>query len=146
MKKLNFSIRIKASPEKVWDVLWNHDTYGKWTAPFCEGSKYTGDIKLGSRIMFLGPEGGGMFSEVDQLTPNEFVAFKHLGVVKDGKEQSSNGETNAWAGAMEDYTLRKEPDGTTELTVNLDTVDEHLEYFNQTFPKALDKVKALSEK
>ena len=146
MKKLNFSVRIKAPKEKVWDVLWNHDTYSKWTAPFSEGSKYTGEIKPGARIMFLGPDGKGMYSQVDQLQPKEFIAFKHLGVVKDGKEQPVDEETKKWSGSVEDYTLREEPDHTTELTVNVDTVEDHLDFFNQTFPQALDKVKEISEK
>ena len=46
---------------------------------------------------------------------------------------------------MENYSL-KETDGYTELTVDLDTDKEYLDYFNKTFPKALDKVRELSEK
>ncbi len=38
METLEFKIRIKAPAEKVWSVLWNDETYKKWTRVFCEGS------------------------------------------------------------------------------------------------------------
>jgi uncharacterized protein YndB with AHSA1/START domain len=34
-----FKTLIDAPREKVWDILWADDTYQKWTAAFCEGSK-----------------------------------------------------------------------------------------------------------
>lgn len=37
MKTLNFLIKIKASKEKVWNVLWDDETYRKWTSTFSEG-------------------------------------------------------------------------------------------------------------
>ena len=85
-----------------------------------------------------------MYSEVAQNKPNELMSFKHLGVVKDNKEQPMDEETKKWSGAMETYTL-KETDGVTDLRVDLDTVDEHESYFKEAFPKALDKVKELAE-
>ena len=49
-----------------------------------------------------------------------------------------------WAGAHENYTLNKVGDK-TELVVDMDVSDEFLSYFEETFPKALQKVKELSE-
>jgi hypothetical protein len=50
-----------------------------------------------------------------------------------------------WAGSTENYTLRT-VNGKTELTVDMDVVDEFKEYFQNTWPKALDKLKELAEK
>jgi uncharacterized protein YndB with AHSA1/START domain len=38
MQKLNFSTRINASKQKVWNTLWDDETYRLWTSAFAEGS------------------------------------------------------------------------------------------------------------
>ncbi len=144
MKKLRFSARINASTEKVWDLLWSDVTYRQWTSVFSEGSHAVTDWKEGSKVLFLGPEGEGMYSTIARKIPNEFMSFKHLGVVKNGKESPLDDETKKWSGAMENYTL-KETKESTELSVEIDVTEEMLDYFNETFPKALDKLKALAE-
>lgn len=35
MEKLIFNTEIKASKEKIWKVLWDDETYRKWTSAFC---------------------------------------------------------------------------------------------------------------
>lgn len=144
MKNLSLKIDINAPREKVWAVLWNDDTYRKWTSVFMEGSYAVSDWKEGSKILFLSPSGEGMFSMIAKKIPNEVMAFKHLGTVKDGKEQPDTKETKDWAGALETYTLRQTGNA-TELAVSMDVTEEHESYFRETFPKALEKVKVLAE-
>lgn len=74
MKILDFKIEIKAPKEKIWSVLWDDETYGKWTAVFCEGSYAVSDWKEGSVIQFLSPTGEGMNSVIDKKTDNEYIA------------------------------------------------------------------------
>jgi hypothetical protein len=50
----------------------------------------------------------------------------------------------SFAGAHENYTL-KDIGGKTELIVDMDMNDQYKDYFTQTFPKALAKVKELAE-
>ena len=138
----NFSIHIKAPCEKVWDILWNDATYRQWTAVFHEGSHAVSDWKEGSKVQFLTPDGSGMYSTIIQNTPNERMSFKHIGEIKKGEEQKPD---ESWTGAMETYLLH-EMDGATELRVELEGIEEYQDYFNKTFPKALDKVKELAEK
>ena len=145
MKKANFSVKINAPKEKVWETLWNDKTYREWTSVFSEGSHAVSDWKEGSKILFLGPEGGGMFSKIAKLVPNEYMSFEHLGELKEGKEQPADEKTQAWSGSQENYRLT-ETDGTTELNVEMDTTDEFLKYFNGVFPKALEKVKEIAER
>ncbi|MBC8045460.1 MAG: SRPBCC domain-containing protein [Fimbriimonadaceae bacterium] len=144
MQKENFSITINAPKEKVWKVLWDDDTYRKWTGVFSEGSYAESDWKEGSKIKFLSPKGEGMYSVINKKIGNEFMSFKHLGVVKDGIEQPLDEETKKWSGAMEEYTLREE-NGITNLDVEMDITDEYKDYFKGTWPKALQKVKELVE-
>lgn len=50
-----------------------------------------------------------------------------------------------WAGATENYFLAENENG-TELTTVMDSNEEFKEYFETTFPKALQMVKQLPEK
>ena len=49
-----------------------------------------------------------------------------------------------WSGAHETYTLTSR-NGWTTLKVDLDAADEHRQMFEDKFPKALQRVKALAE-
>jgi hypothetical protein len=145
MKKHEFNTSIDAPREKVWDVLWNDATYRQWTAPFSAGSHAVTDWKKGSKVLFLDGRGHGMVSRIEENIPNEFMSIEHLGEVKDGVEDTQSEAVKAWAGAHENYTLR-DNNGKTELTVEMDITDDFAEMFNNIFPKALAKVKELSEK
>ena len=149
MEKLNFSTNINAPREKVWEVLWNDDTYRKWTSAFMEGSyAETDNWKEGTKVLFLAPGGSGMVSTVARNKKNEFMSFKHLGEVKDGVEDTESEKVKQWAGATENYRLTDE-NGKTKLDVDLDvdnTNGDFKNYFIKTFPIALEKVKELAEK
>ncbi|MEI6950600.1 SRPBCC domain-containing protein [Paraflavisolibacter sp. H34] len=144
MKKLQFSIDVNAPREKVWKVLWDDATYRSWTSVFSEGSHAVSDWKEGSKIYFLSANGDGMNSVIAKNIPNEFMSFQHLGMLKDGKEVPPDAETEKWAGALENYTL-KGHNGATTLTVDMDATEEFEAYFQEKLPQALDKVKQLAE-
>jgi uncharacterized protein YndB with AHSA1/START domain len=144
MEKLQFKTTINASREKVWNILWTDATYRAWTSVFSEGSRAETDWKKGSKVLFTDGKGSGMVSRIDDLVPNEFMSFQHLGEVKNGVEDTTSERVQQWSGGRENYTLQN-ADGKTELTVDLDMVEEFKDYFTGTFPKALAKVKELSE-
>jgi hypothetical protein len=144
MEKINFSTTINAPKEKVWKVLWDDATYRKWTSVFSASSYAETDWKEGSKVLFLDGQGSGMVSKIEVNKPNEFMSFKHLGIVKDGVEDTDSDAVKGWGGAFENYTLN-EVNGVTELLVELDVNEEHKEMFMGMFPKALEKVKILSE-
>lgn len=139
MTTLNFSIKINAPKERVWDKLWSDAGYRQWTSAFAQGSYAESDWEEGSPIKFLGPNGEGMFAIIEKKVPLQEMTFKHLGEIKDGKEEPKD-----WAGARESYFLR-EVNGLTELDVSLDTTEDFQNYFKETFPKALQVVKQISE-
>jgi len=146
MEKMNFSIDIDAPKEKVWNILWDDDSYRKWTTPFAEGSyAKTDNWKEGSKVLFLGPSGEGMVSKVAANKKNEFMSFEHLGMVKDGVEDTESHSVKAWAGAKENYRLT-DANGKTKLVVDMDSTDDFKDYFLKAWPVALEKVKELSEK
>jgi uncharacterized protein YndB with AHSA1/START domain len=140
MKTNTFNVQINAPKERVWDVLWNDDTYRQWTAAFHEGSYAKSDWEEGGSIQFLSPEGDGMYSRIQKKIPNSVMIFEHLGEIKGGVEQPKS----EWSGARESYYL-SDNNGMTELKVEIDLSDEYAEYFKDIFPKALEVVKRLAE-
>ena len=145
MEKQEFRILIDAPREKVWNTLWNDSTYRAWTSAFTEGSYAKTDWKKGSKVLFLDGKNDGMVSTIAENKPNEYMSFMHLGIVKNGVEDTESEKIKEWAGALENYTL-KNVDGKTELTVDMDMNDEYKSYFETTWPKALDRLKELAEK
>ncbi|MBW8687102.1 SRPBCC family protein [Chitinophaga rhizophila] len=144
MEKKEFRILIDSPRETVWQVLWDDKTYREWTSAFAPGSWAKTDWKKGSKVYFMDAENCGMLSSVAENIPNEYMSFEHLGYVKEGKEDTESPEVKEWAGAHENYTL-KAVDGKTELVVHTDIVESHMEYFNNTWPKALEKLKEIAE-
>jgi len=145
MEKLHFKTTIKAPKEKVWNVLWDIESYKKWTKAFSESSNVETDgWKEGSKVIFGDGNGCGMIAKVAANKPNEFMSFKHLGQIDNGVEDTTSDKVKDWAGAMENYTL-KETNGETELLVDMDISPEFKDMFSQMWPKALESVKELAE-
>lgn len=144
MIRLTFSIAINASKEKVWYSLWDDENYEAWVSAFCEGSYAISDWNQGSKIYFLDQNGSGMNSEIALNKPFETMLFRHLGELKEYVELPETEATKAWSGAEERYDL-EESNGITTVTVTIDLVEKYLDYFKETFPIALEKLKAIAE-
>lgn len=145
MKRKEFKTRIKASREKVWEVLWGKDTYPRWTAAFTEGSRVETNWEEGGKVLFLNGDNEGMVSRIVEKKIPTKMDFEHLGMIdKTGKEDVKSEKVKEWAGSHEIYELEAQ-NGETLLTVTLDAADEFIDYFNDTWPKAFEKLKELSE-
>jgi uncharacterized protein YndB with AHSA1/START domain len=146
--KLHFSKQINAPKEKVWQSVIGKDTYPQWTEAFSPGSHFVGDWSAGSKILFLGPDDkgqmGGMVSRIAENRPHDYISIEHLGMVKNGVEDTTSDEVKAWTPAFENYTF-DERDGTTEFKVDMDSPEEYAESFKEMWGNALDKLKALAE-
>ena len=140
MQKLHFSIKINAPKEKIWRTMLDDKTYRDWTSVFAKGSHYQGSWDKGSKIKFFDGEGNGMTSEIAESKPYNFISIRHLGVIEDGKEDT----TKDWSGALENYTF-KEENGATELQIDMDSEDDYVEMMNKMWPKALQRLKGLAE-
>lgn len=143
MKTLQFTININASPQKVWTCLWEIENYKKWTSAFIEGSYYkTDSFTEGNKIHLLAPNGEGMYSLLEKIEEPNFLAFKHLGELKNFEEQVNTNPN--WTNAIESYRLLSSENGTL-LKVEVDTLEEYVDFMNKLFPIALQKLKALAE-
>lgn len=144
LSKIEFNININATAEKVWQILWNDDTYRKWTAVFAEGSYAKSTWEEGDKVYFLTPKGEGLYSLIEKKTPNKHMSFKHLGMMKDGEEISAADSGFDWEGAYEIYDLSEEG-GNTSLTATIYVWESDKAYFEKTFPLAMEEVKKLAE-
>ncbi|MBL7889275.1 MAG: SRPBCC domain-containing protein [Bacteroidia bacterium] len=151
MKHLQFKITIKAPANKVYDTmlgLSNKNSYEQWTALFNPTSSYEGNWNKGSKIYFVGVdehgEKGGMVSEIADNVPNRFVSIRHYGLLKGTEEITTGPDVEKWANGRENYTF-EENNGTTTVTVDLDTAEDFEDYMNDAYPKALAKLKEICE-
>ena len=152
MKKLQYKVSIHAPVTRIYDCMLginSKSTYEQWTSLFNPTSTYEGSWDKGSKILFIGVgekgEKGGMVSRIAENIPNRFVSIQHYGILKADKEITEGPEVEKWANGFENYSF-EENNGTTTVTVDLDTTEDFIDYMNENYPKALDKLKALCEK
>lgn len=150
MTTKHYSIHINAPKEKVWDTMLGQETYREWTSAFSEGGHFQGSWEQDSKMLFLGPDPetgkeGGMVSRIKENKQYEFVSIEHLGIIKDGVEDTTSEEAKKFAPAYENYTFT-EQGGVTEVSVDIDVAEEFADFFAEAWPKALAKVKEISER
>lgn len=86
-----------------------------------------------------------MVARIRENRPYEFVSIEHLGILKDGIEDTTSDEVKKWTPAFENYTFT-EKDGGTEVSVDMDIAEEYADMFKEMWPKALLKLKEISER
>lgn len=140
---------INAPRQKVWDAITTDALYREWTMAFCEGSYFEGGWNKGDAIRFYGPDKdgnvGGMISEIAESRMPEYISIRHVGMIENGVEDRESEKVKAWLPAFENYTL-KEVDGGTEFSVDMDSSDEYYAAFAEMWPRALAKLKEISER
>ena len=151
MKRLQFKKEINAPAEKIYRAMLGLDdkaTYEHWVSAFGPSSTYEGDWNTGNKIYFVSTDEngrkGGMISRVSVHVPAEFVSLRNEGFIDGDDEITSGPEAEEWIGGHENYRF-EEDQGRTTLTVEIDTADGHVEYFNKAYPVGLDRLKRLVE-
>ena len=152
MEKLQYTIKINAPVQKVYDLMLgisNKTTYEQWTSMFNPTSTYEGNWDKGSKMLFVGinekGEKGGMVSEISENIKNDYISIRHYGLVQANVEITSGPQVEKWANGFENYTFQ-ENNGNTDITIELVGFTEDLkDYMNESWPKALDKLKELCE-
>ncbi len=147
METISHSTEIRATAEKIWEILWSPDCYTEWTKFFGSGGgQFETDWKIDGRTLFLDKTGeNGMISTIESLNAPCEVVFKHLGYIKDGIAVTESREIEEWSGAQEKYFLT-ELDGFTKLQGEVHTSHEHAEQMKQGFEKGFELVKQLAER
>lgn len=141
MKKLAFSVDIFATKAKVWEVLWGDDSLREWADLIDPGTYMVGKLVEGSEIKFISAEGYGVTSFVEEVTPYDFVLFRHKADTQAGGTESRDDQ---WTGGVETYTLSHK-EGVTKLVIAFDAPEELVEIMADSYPKALGRIKRLAE-
>lgn len=144
METLIYEVEIEAPIEKVWDILWNSETYNAWTKFFAPSSSMHTDWQVGGKTYFLDGEGNGMVSTIDEMKKPEMLIFKHLGMIKDGKEDLESEEVKVWSGSLEKYYLSQK-NGVTILKVEIATLPEYIGMLKSGFVQGFEAVKYIAE-
>jgi len=151
MEKLQYKVSIQAPVAKVYDMMLgisNIATYEQWTFLFNPTSTYEGNWEKGSKILFIGVdekgEKGGMVSRIAENLVNRFVSIQHYGLLKGDVEVTEGEDVEKWANGFENYTF-EDNNGSTTVIVNLDTVEDFVDYMNEHYPMALEKLKEICE-
>lgn len=142
MPQLQFTTKIKATKQKVWETLWNDKTFRDWASIIDDGTYMEGEIIEGQIVRFISSVSGyGVTSLVEKLVPYEFVLFKHMA---DTKDNGKNTREKEWTGGTESYSLI-EQDSFTTLTVKTEVPKELEKIFLESMPKALERIRELGE-
>jgi len=152
MTNLQFKITINTPVTKIYDCMLginSKSTYEQWTALFNPTSTYEGSWEKGSKILFIGVdekgEKGGMVSKIAENIPNQFVSIQHYGLVKAGEEITEGAEVEKWANGMENYAFEESNEAVTVTVDLLNMPEEFIDYMNDAYPKALEKLKEICE-
>lgn len=149
MKKLHFNVDIAAPAAVVFKAVTDDQLYREWTAEFNPGSYFEGSWNKGDKILFVGisKEGKkeGMVAKIVENIPYSQISIRHEGLVDGDNEITEGPAVEGWAGALEEYFL-EEKDGVTHFRVAVDSNEEFAGYFEETWPKALNKLKEVSER
>lgn len=143
----NYSVEILADAKTCYETmlgLRNKLDYEAWTAVFNPTSTFKGNWQQGSRMYFIGTDESGieqgMVADIKEINPNKFVSIMHIGTYFNGKEQLEGEEVEKWAGSFENYSFI-EQDGKTTVQVDIDVLEDYLDYFEENYPKSLQRLK-----
>lgn len=147
--KVEKSVTISATQERIWETLIGPETYKDWTTAFCAGSYYVGDWSEGSTMRFLGPspedgEEGGMLCKIITHEPGRHIRAEHYGVIGKGVEIFEGPIYDEWIPSVEEYWL--DPSGSEwTLRIAADVPPSYVEFFSDAWDKALARVKEIAE-
>jgi hypothetical protein len=148
METQHFSVRVNASAAVVWTTMFDDSTYRQWTSVFNPNSYFEGDWLPGSEIRFLGTgddgKTSGMYGVITENRPHQYVLIEYQGQIVNDVDDTTSREARQLIGAREAYSF-SETDGTTTVTIDVDTADTYAELFGELWPKGLAKLKELAE-
>lgn len=145
VKTLNYSVRINAPKEKVWNTMLEPVAYKKWASAFSADSQFEGEWKQGTHMRFIDPNLGGTKAFLEEVKPFDRIHAKHVAIIaKDGSEDTQSAIAKTWIGITESYTLR-ENRGITELLIEINTHEDYEKMFDDGWPKAMGLLKTLCE-
>lgn len=148
MQKLDFKIAINASINTVYSITIDKRHFPIWTEIFAPNSHFEGSWDEGKILIYKCPDEKGkmqgMVNKIMKNKPNREIFIQPIGIIEDGKEIHSGEKVKDLDESFENYLFEKKGDG-TELHIRVSVFDKFEDYFNETWPKALEKLKFICE-
>ncbi|RQP18302.1 SRPBCC domain-containing protein [Parapedobacter defluvii] len=153
MERMQFTTSINAPVATVYDKMIGKETFKQWTSVFnpssdYEGGDMEGTWQKGAKVLFVGTDKKGkregMVGYIRENIPNRYISIEYVGIL-DGENEITEGPVaEDWQG-FENYTFEGH-NGSTTVTVDIDVNDQMVEYFRNTYPKALKKLREICER
>lgn len=144
MKKIEKSVVINTSKEKLWEVL-TRDTYTRdWYSIFSPGSHAITDWKEGSAVHFIDGSNNGMAARISESIPGKSLVITFTGQVINGKEDLESPEALKYKGGHETYRITEE-NGKVRLDISSDMDESMFEMMSGLWEKAFERLKQLAE-
>ncbi len=145
MIEINYSIKINATKEHIWETMIAPETYKQWVKPFSPESQYKGEWKQGGDIIFFDPNLGGTKAKLKIVNPYEHILAEHTALVNKQMEENTEGDiAEKWIGTIEEYKFEEDEDG-VKLNINVKTDEAFKPMYDEGWPEALKLLKGLSE-
>ena len=146
METLKYKIEIAAPAKKVWETMLQQETYRQWVGKSWPGSTYEGKWEKGEKIKFVSSEGEGALAEMVEAKPYEQILARHIALLqKGGVEDRTSEVAQGWVGTTEGYQFT-ERNGSTTVTVTIETKAEWRDMFDEGWPAALEELKKITER
>ncbi len=148
LQVLEFEIHIQSPVEHVYETMLSKKGYSDWTRIFNPSSHYIGTWEKGSAIQFLGTDKdgqlAGMSSKIVENIPGSFLSIMHLEMITGSGTLNSGPDDDPWTGALENYYFNSQ-NNASFLKIQINTIKDYVSYFEDVWPKALDRLKTLCE-
>lgn len=142
MQEISFTIDIQAPKEHVWSALWDDTYFREWAGIIDPGTYMVGELREGNEVQSISAENGyGVTSVVEKLIINEFTQLRH---VSDTQDVGAETRKDEWTGGVEKYKLTDD-NHSTLLEISFSVPKKLEDYFNNAYPKVMEKIKELSE-
>ncbi|MBA2498670.1 MAG: SRPBCC domain-containing protein [Chitinophagaceae bacterium] len=138
------SIDIKASKEKVWDVLTKDEMTKSWYTAFNPGTYAETDWKQGSEVIFKDGTENGMIGKIVASVPGQIISTEFTGTLVNGVEDYESEAARNIKGFKETYYISSEGNK-SKLSIEQETSDEYGDMMQTMWDKALPLIKQLAE-
>ena len=148
MKKLTYKIEIDSTAEHVFDIMIDPIHLLEWMSVFSIDSSFEGKWEKGESVIFKcfndSGELCGLVCKLEDFIPNQLIYIQPYGMLENDIIYEKGEKVLGLDATYEKY-LFNQKENTTELIIEASAKDDHVLFFNGTWPLALLKIKAICE-
>ena len=148
MKKLTFKIEINSIAELVFNTMIDPVHLLEWMSVFSIDSSFEGKWEKGESVIFkcFNDKGElcGLVCRIEEFIPKELIHLQPYGMLENDIIYDEGEKVLGLNSTYERYIFNQKKD-MTELIIEASAMDDYVQFFNETWPIALQKIKAMCE-